>query len=507
MSLDPSRYADASTRELLEAAARGLIGLDCRLVHALVDDPAKSLPELLRFAMEKREDDRVLLEEDLVSIFRHLKTPGALPFFIDLVRREPYDIPDDLVEAFALFPERSSEMLLDLYAELGEKEGEEVAFLLASLRVRDPRVFKLLVARLASDPGDAAFCLGLYGDPAARPELERLLATLDGDDAHTNWVRESVEEAIADLDAPETHADHPVFDLWGQYPETAGPQFSILSESERLDFLSSPSAEYRAAAASSFFNDELTPVARARLLEAARQDEDAAIRARAWEALADAIEQPEVQAAMLARLEAGDAPLEERCGALVGLAADADDPAVRRRIMEFYGIPEARAKALEAMYRSLDRRFAPYFPPHLDDPDLEVRRRAIWGVGHLAMHAEAGRLRAFFDDEEFRDDALFAYTLAVPAEISRGRARALFRKVDHDAGGLSQTEAELVRWAIDDRLARHGLDAVFAHEDQEADEPVEIEDEPPASPQAAKVGRNDPCPCGSGKKYKKCCGA
>ena len=23
----------------------------------------------------------------------------------------------------------------------------------------------------------------------------------------------------------------------------------------------------------------------------------------------------------------------------------------------------------------------------------------------------------------------------------------------------------------------------------------------------AQVGRNDPCPCGSGKKFKKCCGA
>jgi len=23
---------------------------------------------------------------------------------------------------------------------------------------------------------------------------------------------------------------------------------------------------------------------------------------------------------------------------------------------------------------------------------------------------------------------------------------------------------------------------------------------------ASKVGRNEPCPCGSGKKYKKCCG-
>ena len=31
---------------------------------------------------------------------------------------------------------------------------------------------------------------------------------------------------------------------------------------------------------------------------------------------------------------------------------------------------------------------------------------------------------------------------------------------------------------------------------------------PKASPvkKAPKVGRNDPCPCGSGKKYKKCCG-
>jgi len=29
---------------------------------------------------------------------------------------------------------------------------------------------------------------------------------------------------------------------------------------------------------------------------------------------------------------------------------------------------------------------------------------------------------------------------------------------------------------------------------------------PPQPRQKKKVGRNDPCPCGSGKKYKKCCG-
>ncbi len=28
----------------------------------------------------------------------------------------------------------------------------------------------------------------------------------------------------------------------------------------------------------------------------------------------------------------------------------------------------------------------------------------------------------------------------------------------------------------------------------------------PISARSEKVGRNDPCPCGSGKKYKKCCG-
>ena len=28
----------------------------------------------------------------------------------------------------------------------------------------------------------------------------------------------------------------------------------------------------------------------------------------------------------------------------------------------------------------------------------------------------------------------------------------------------------------------------------------------PVVNKTAKVGRNDPCPCGSGKKYKNCCG-
>jgi hypothetical protein len=38
--------------------------------------------------------------------------------------------------------------------------------------------------------------------------------------------------------------------------------------------------------------------------------------------------------------------------------------------------------------------------------------------------------------------------------------------------------------------------------------PIEVESKSAAlAATSTKVGRNDPCPCGSGKKYKKCCGA
>jgi len=48
-------------------------------------------------------------------------------------------------------------------------------------------------------------------------------------------------------------------------------------------------------------------------------------------------------------------------------------------------------------------------------------------------------------------------------------------------------------------------DNPFVHE--EAEQPsVPKNNKPVAEPPAVKAGRNDPCPCGSGKKYKKCCG-
>ena len=36
---------------------------------------------------------------------------------------------------------------------------------------------------------------------------------------------------------------------------------------------------------------------------------------------------------------------------------------------------------------------------------------------------------------------------------------------------------------------------------------IEDNENKPEIDTSKKIGRNDPCPCGSGKKYKKCCGA
>ena len=51
----------------------------------------------------------------------------------------------------------------------------------------------------------------------------------------------------------------------------------------------------------------------------------------------------------------------------------------------------------------------------------------------------------------------------------------------------------------------------FMHHSQPANLSYSGEEDTAAPRTPAKaqprVGRNDPCPCGSGKKYKKCCGA
>lgn len=517
--LTPDKYSDASTRDLLDAASRGHAALDQRWVRAIVERGEAAADDLVNFGLEDRQGDVIDLEEDLIAMLRHLRTARALPFFVEIIRRHPDEVSDELLSAFLDLGRAALEPLLKLFEELGPEQRGEVAFILAALRIHDPRVREILLHHLREDPTDAAIAISLYGDPRMKQPLEKKLAALDEQDPMLETERHELADAIRALDAPKADPFQEEFNLWEMYPETSVPPLSALSDEDRLEFFGSSYAEYRAAAAESFANENQSDVVRARLLETAEGDPDTSVRATAWRALAESSDDKKVHKAMLARLQDERAPLEERSGALIGLSLEPDE-AVTRKMRDFYGIPAARAAALEAMWRSLDRRFVDYFPRHLDDADLDIRRQAVWGVGYLGIGSEASRLRKLFELEELREDALFAYALSVPAEISRGRIKGVFKKVEQDAGGLSDLEEELVQVALDQRLAFHGLEAVFFpeeeddkhnhdHHNQEHGHAHQEHGPGPTlvKPAGPKVGRNDPCPCGSGKKFKKCCGA
>src|SRR5581483_3661717 len=189
------------------------------------------------------------------------------------------------------------------------------------------------------------------------------------------------------------------------------------------------------------------------------------VRARAWEALANSTEETEVVEAMLTAMRNPALPVEERGGLLVGLASETDRNEVRKAITDLYDIPEGRAKALEAMWRSMHPGFRDYFAKHLDDPDLEIRRSAVWGTGYFGLKSELDRIRKLFDEEDLRSDALFAYALAIPAQVSRGRMNGLLARIEKDAHGLSEMEEELVKTALDERLALAGKEPVFQQQE------------------------------------------
>jgi len=502
--LSPTQYPNTPVLDLLDAVARGHAAIDRRLLEVILDRGRDEIPQLVRFGMEERETDRIDIEDDLLNIFRVWGGTGALPFYLHCARHQDALTCDKLAEIFTSLGADAVEPLLALYEELGEENAGEIAFWLASMHLRDPRITALLVERFDFDTSDGAFLLGIHGDPAALPKLRERLKEMDDS---VQGLRREIEAAIREIEEPSPAGVEEPFDIWPLYPEKALPAFDVLDEEELLAFLDSPEVDYRCSVI-----EELglkVPNARVRgsLYKVAKNDPEPKVRGCAWEALGGLEDAEEIRHAMRERLLDESAPEVERTGALVGLALGPEDEAVDRMMIEFYARPSTRAKALEAMRRSMDRRYERYFPAHIDDSDLDVRRQAIWGVGNLALGSEAARLEEYFDDEDFRADALYAYALAVPGETSHIRIPRLFRKIDELAGGLSPEEAFLVKTALNERLERHGLAPAFSMETGDETEDWE-DDEPepePAQP-PVKVGRNDPCPCGSGKKYKKCCG-
>lgn len=451
---------------VVEAASRGHLGLDHRFLHAILDRPAESLRAVTVFAGRDRSKDPVDIAPELIAFFRLWKAPEGIPFLVRYIDEDPENVPDEAMEALVDLGAPALEPLLTLYHKLDESESGEVAFILANLRIRDQRILDLLLQRMDYDLSDALLLLGMYGDPVAIEPIERTAASLSENDAE---LKEEAADAVTVLKTIAEGAAPPVieesFDVWALYPERADLPVDVLDEDERTELLNHSSPDLRAVAANSFFNRELTEEQRKKLLDLVQTDPSDTVRARSWEALLDSTSDAAVLEAMLAALHKPDLSAEERGGLLVGLSAETDRNEVRAAIADLYKIPEGRAKALEAMWRSIHPSFRNYFAKHINDPDLETRRGAVWGIGYYGIRSELDSLRKLFDDEDLRSDAIFAYALALPGEVSRGRIKSLLTRIEKDAHGLSEMEEELVKTALDERLMLAGKEPVFQQQE------------------------------------------
>jgi hypothetical protein len=462
--LDPDRLGAVPPAEILHEIAQGRLQIDHRVLRSLLDRSTETIPALVDFANSSLWHDDRELEIDITQLFHALGTPDGIPFLVEVVRRNPAEVADDVVSAIHFFAPQAVEPLLALYAELDQEESEEIAFLLATFHLGDERIFQLLKDRAAADLSEGAFLLGIHGDLNAKEFLQEKLAQLQETDSK---AKVSVEEALNLLESKMPAAYEPMpIDIYSLYPEEAELPIDLLSEEDRLALLNDTRSSIRARAAQSFFNQHPGQTAVDKLLKVARSDLDESVRARAWESLVDATEETSVVEAMLQAMRDPRTRATERAGILVGLALETDRKEVRGEIERLYREhPETRAKALEAMWRSLHPSFRDYFAPHLDDDDLETRRNAVWGVGYYSIKPSLDKLRRLFDDEELRSDALFAYALALPNEISKGRVRGLLSRIEKDAGGLSEIEERLVMTALDERLMLSGKEPFFYPED------------------------------------------
>ena len=160
-----------------------------------------------------------------------------------------------------------------------------------------------------------------------------------------------------------------------------------------------------------------------------------------------------------------------------------------------------------------------------------------WREKAYSQSTDAGTLRRFWDDYFLKEKAIYEQLLKDPEEAVTGTVKELADKygitVMEMTGFLDGIQESLKepndidnleedsKVSLDfdnEKLYRnmveakaewlYGLpewDAIFTKEKQE-----ELYKLQKASHtykrEEKKIGRNDPCPCGSGKKYKNCCG-
>ncbi len=137
---------------------------------------------------------------------------------------------------------------------------------------------------------------------------------------------------------------------------------------------------------------------------------------------------------------------------------------------------------------------------------LEPRsHNAVWegwalAVAHLGYTDLAGKVEELYR-KEFIDPSVMRLQDFGNALQAAVEDPARMKGFEQDGTGPFRTAAEELRWVSPSDGLTSSSSGQGDREPSLAQEPVTI----PITNPLRDVGRNDPCPCGSGKKYKKCC--
>lgn len=161
----------------------------------------------------------------------------------------------------------------------------------------------------------------------------------------------------------------------------------------------------------------------------------------------------------------------------------------------------AQAQEIMGLIMGLMNRIADAFAHDPESFEPAFHRRAVWGAAEWCEGFLAATQR--FDAKDW--NALWVLdALKNLANTNRTSLAAPFLRLgDGDGLEITQQEGNAQRWvdAIVPSLA-----AIHAHWLERRSAEPAVAARGPLRREAPKVGRNDPCPCGSGKKHKKCCG-
>jgi len=137
--------------------------------------------------------------------------------------------------------------------------------------------------------------------------------------------------------------------------------------------------------------------------------------------------------------------------------------------------------------------------PASDNSGMELLDLVVSTIADLGAVEHLSAIRGYFAEELL--DESFADLASVERDIADPVAVCLERLRVQRKGYVADPVKEMALWAAFTEEPRRGRDD-------------DVDDVMPWAPPAhtyvrdgPKVGRNDPCPCGSGKKYKKCHGA